>query len=61
MLLQIHDELVFEAPDEELAAPRRDGPSRDDRGAGPESPLKVNLAAGPNWLDVEPLPDNPAG
>ncbi len=24
-------------------------------------PLKVDLAAGPNWLDVEPIPDGPAG
>ena len=24
-------------------------------------PLEVDLAAGPNWLDVEPLPDGPAG
>ena len=24
-------------------------------------PLKVDLAAGPNWLDVEPLSDVPAG
>ena len=27
----------------------------------PSVPLEVDLAAGPNWLDVEPLPDVPAG
>jgi DNA polymerase-1 len=52
MLLQIHDELVFEAPDDEV-------PALADlvRGAMTSAldldvPLKVDLAAGRNWLDV---------
>ncbi|OJW22212.1 MAG: DNA polymerase I [Planctomycetales bacterium 71-10] len=55
MILQIHDELVFEGPAAEtpaLAALVRD----EMTGALALSvPLKVDLAAGPNWLDVEPL------
>ena len=61
MLLQIHDELVFEAPDEELAGlaamVRREMIGALDLSV----PLEVDLAAGPNWLEVEPLPDGPAG
>ena len=57
MLLQIHDELVFEAPDEEiptLAALVREamiGAIRFD------VPLKVDVAAGANWLDAATLPE----
>ena len=57
MLLQIHDELVFEAPDEEIAGLAK-MVRREMIGALDLSvPLKVNLFAGPNWLDVEPLPE----
>jgi DNA polymerase-1 len=53
MLLQIHDELVFEAPAEEL--PRlAEMVRREMTGAlDLKVPLKVDLAAGSNWLDVE--------
>ncbi len=54
MLLQIHDELVFEAPDAELA----DLAALVDRQMSGalelKVPLKVDLATGKNWLDVEP-------
>ena len=55
MLLQIHDELVFESPPEEL--PVVAGLVREEmEGALPlEVPIRVDLAAGPNWLDVEEL------
>jgi DNA polymerase-1 len=53
MLLTVHDELVFEAPPKEvkkLAAMVREAMS----GAMTLSvPLAVDVAAGPNWLDVE--------
>jgi DNA polymerase-1 len=53
MLLTVHDELVFEAPLKEvkqLAAMVREAMS----GAMKLSvPLAVDVAAGPNWLDVE--------
>ena len=53
MLLTVHDELVFECPPAEvpaLAALAREAMS----GALTLSvPLRVDVAAGPNWLDVE--------
>jgi DNA polymerase-1 len=55
MLLQIHDELVFEAPAAEIAelAALVD---REMTGALElKVSLKVDLASGPNWLDVDPL------
>jgi DNA polymerase I len=56
LLLQIHDELVLEAPPEELA--RTAAVVREEMTTPLEQelqikvPLKVDLAAGPNWLDV---------
>jgi DNA polymerase-1 len=53
MILQIHDELVFEAPREEivrLAALTRHEMTTALR---LDVPLKVDLAVGSNWLDVE--------
>jgi len=55
MLLQIHDELVFDVP-----ASERDDVARlvaeEMASALPLSvPLKVDLAAGPNWLQTGPL------
>jgi DNA polymerase I len=56
MLLQIHDELVFEAPADEVprlaAVVQKEMTSALDL----KVPLKVDIAAGLNWLDVEPLP-----
>ena len=57
MLLQIHDELVFEVPPEEFAAVadlvREEMTTPRERELSLKVPLKVDLAAGPNWLDVE--------
>jgi DNA polymerase-1 len=57
MLLQIHDELVFEVPPEELEAVtelvREEMTTPLEKSLGLEAPLKVDLAAGANWLDVE--------
>ncbi len=56
MLLQIHDELVFEAPEDEIAG-LAELVGREMTGALDLSvPLKVDLAAGPNWLDVLTIP-----
>jgi DNA polymerase-1 len=55
LLLQIHDELVFEAPGEEIpklaTLVNRTMTSALDL----KVPLKVDIFAGLNWLDVEPL------
>ncbi len=57
MLLQIHDELVFEVPPEEFAAVaalvREEMTTPRERELKLEVPLKVDLAAGRNWLNVE--------
>lgn len=55
MLLTVHDELVFEVPPRELtdlaALVRREMVS-----ALPlDVPVEVDVAAGPNWLDVEEI------
>ncbi len=59
MLLQIHDELVFEAPPDELkplaAMVREEMTAPLEKELGLRTPLKVDLAAGPNWLDVEEI------
>jgi DNA polymerase-1 len=57
MLLQIHDELVFEVPPDEFAPVaalvREEMTTPRERELNLQVPLKVDLAAGPNWLDVE--------
>jgi DNA polymerase-1 len=57
MLLQIHDELVFEVPPAELEEVvdlvREQMTTPLEKSLGLEVPLKVDLATGPNWLDVE--------
>jgi DNA polymerase-1 len=56
MLLQIHDELVFEAPPEEVgklaALVREEMTEPREKELGLRVPLRVDIAAGPNWLDV---------
>jgi DNA polymerase-1 len=56
LLLQIHDELVFETPPEQLHEladlVREEMTAPVERMLGLQVPLRVDLAAGPNWLDV---------
>ncbi|MEJ5200144.1 MAG: DNA polymerase I, partial [Anaerolineae bacterium] len=55
MLLQVHDELVLEVPEAELTVV---GPLVREvmEGAYPlKAALKVDLEAGPNWYEMEPL------
>jgi DNA polymerase-1 len=54
MLLQVHDELVFEAPPEEVEAVGRI--ARDGMGGAADLrvPLVVDLKSGPNWRDLTP-------
>jgi DNA polymerase-1 len=55
MLLQIHDELVFEVPPATLQ-PLAAVVAHEMTQALPlQVPLKVDVSAGPNWLDVEPV------
>jgi DNA polymerase-1 len=55
MLLQIHDELVFEAPDAEIAALAEIVGRAMTSALDLKVPLKVDLASGPNWLDVKEI------
>jgi DNA polymerase-1 len=53
MLLQIHDELLFEVPNDELVAMAGTVSDEMTGAMKLKVPLKVDVAAGPNWLDVE--------
>jgi DNA polymerase I len=53
MLLTVHDELVFEAPADEVPALAKLARAEMIGAMRLNVPLKVDVAAGPNWLDVE--------
>jgi DNA polymerase-1 len=53
MLLQIHDELVFECPDAEVPRLAKVVSEAMTTALPLDVPLKVDLGAGTNWLDVE--------
>lgn len=53
MLLQIHDELVFEAPDPEIPALAELVRDAMANALPLKVPVRVDVAAGPNWLDVQ--------
>jgi DNA polymerase-1 len=55
MLLQIHDELLFETPQEEV--PRLAALVRDEMSGVMrlDVPLKVDVKAGPNWAECEAM------
>jgi DNA polymerase-1 len=49
MLLQVHDELVFEAPESELERLRALVVDRMEGVAALRVPLVVDVGSGPNW------------
>jgi DNA polymerase-1 len=53
MLLQVHDELVFESPEEELPEVRRMVKREMEKVASLEVPLLVEIGDGPNWRDAK--------
>jgi DNA polymerase-1 len=53
MLIQIHDELVFEAPDDELDAVGRFVSDEMSGALELEVPLRVHVAVGKNWADAK--------
>jgi DNA polymerase-1 len=55
MLLQVHDELVFEVPPDEKEALAVIVREEMEGALTLAVPLKADLAIGPNWLDMEPL------
>src|SRR5262249_4227 len=64
MLLQIHDELVCEGLPEELqrlaALVREEMTEPRAKELGLKVPLRVDVAAGPNWLDVTSIEEGAA-
>ena len=56
MLLTVHDELVFEAPPKEVAEVAVLARKEMTGAIKLDVPLKVDVAAGKNWLDVEEVP-----
>jgi len=56
MLLQIHDELLFESPEEELLQLSEVVRALMPKAVELTVPLKVDLKSGPNWADMKPLP-----
>jgi DNA polymerase-1 len=55
LLLQIHDELVLEAPDDEIPALASLVKQAMVGAIEFDVPIQVEVAAGPNWLDVAEL------
>ncbi len=53
MLLQVHDELVFEVADDEIDTMKRLVTERMEQVHELKVPLKVEVGVGPNWRDLE--------
>jgi DNA polymerase-1 len=53
MLLQVHDELVFEAPDEEIAAVSNVVKTEMEHAAELSIPLLVDVGVGLNWVETK--------
>ena len=53
MLLQIHDELVFEVPPDELTSLIEVVRHEMEHAMSLAVPLVVDVAVGDNWLDLE--------
>jgi DNA polymerase-1 len=55
LTLQVHDELVLEVPEGELLAVSRLVQETMEGAYGLKAKLKVDLEAGPNWYEMEPV------
>ncbi len=53
MLIQVHDELVFEVPKSALAVEARMISDEMSSALAMTVPIKVDVASGPNWLDLK--------
>ena len=57
MILQVHDELIFEVPEEELEAAKQlvqDEMEGVGKQLGLSVPLKVDVGVGKNWRAAHP-------
>ena len=55
MILQVHDELVLEVPEEELLPVARLVAETMEGAFDLDAALKVDMEAGPNWYELEPV------
>ena len=55
LVLQVHDELIFESPQRELAAVATLARRTMEGAIALDVPLVVTVKAGPNWLDLSPI------
>ncbi|MFZ5925384.1 MAG: DNA polymerase I [Bacillota bacterium] len=55
MILQVHDELVFDVPKDELVDAALLARKTMEEAVHLDVPLKVDVKAGPNWLDLKGL------
>lgn len=53
LLLQVHDELIFEAPEEEIERLKKIVPEVMENAVSLKVPLKVDYAYGPTWFDAK--------
>ncbi len=53
MLLQVHDELIFEVPEAEVETMRGLVRTHMEQAANLRVPLVVDIGVGPNWLDAK--------
>ena len=53
MLLQVHDELLFEVPNNEIETMRTLVKEKMEKVQMLKVPLDVEIGVGPNWRDVE--------
>lgn len=53
LLLQVHDELIFEVPDEELDVMKQIVPDVMEHAIALHVPLEVQCAYGPTWYDAK--------
>ena len=53
MLLQVHDELIFEVPEAELNTMKRLVRDGMENVVKLEVPLRVEIGVGVNWLDLK--------
>ncbi len=53
MILQVHDELVFDVPREELEAVRELVTPLMEHAVRLEVPIRVDTGTGPNWLECK--------
>ena len=53
MTLQVHDELVFEVPENEMDTMRSLVREHMEKAHDLEVPLQVEMGVGPNWRDLD--------